>query len=76
MKYIDIERQKKLHKTAKKILNCILEARRRIDGTREHMTHLDSNLSWYLEYYQGRIDILRLAIVRLEQRYAKIISQL
>ena len=76
MKTIDIENQKKTLKTAVKILNCILKAKGRIEYSQRHADNWLPEFFYTQRQCQNDIDTSKRAIVRLEQRYAKTISQL
>ncbi len=76
MKTIDIESKKKILKRAKKTLNCILEAKRRIWADEKSIR--DWQPFWFAPkgYFEKEVENHKAAIVRLESVYAKIISQL
>jgi hypothetical protein len=76
MKTIDIENQKKILKKAKKVLNCILTAKTRIEE-QEVMQRNWSRVSFYTQNYcLKNIESHKAAIVKLESYYHKTISQL
>ncbi len=76
MKTIDIENQKKILKKAKKVLNCILTAKSRIQEQDYDLRHW-KQISFYTQNYcLKNIEAHKAAIVKLESYYRKIVSQL
>lgn len=76
MKAIEIERNKKILKRAKKILNCIGEAKRRIDGAETAIRQLHSDFSGVIRWHRKNIESHKAAIVKLEKYYHKTVNQL
>ena len=76
MKTIDIENQKKILKKAKKVLNCILTAKGRIDGKEQDIRRYQHEWFFATGWYRAQIDTHKAAIVKLESYYHKIVSQL
>lgn len=76
MKTIDIENQKKILKKAKKVLNCILTAKTRIDAQETNLNNWQDYFFYTKEYCEKEIAAHKSAIVKLEKFYHKTISQL
>lgn len=76
MKTIDIESKKKILKRARKTLNCILEAKKRIEGCEENIRTWQHFFFYSKDFFVKEIENHKAAIVRLESIYKKIISQL
>jgi hypothetical protein len=76
MKTIDIESKKKILKKAKKVLNCILEAKRRIEYSENTIKRVEVDIWGTIAWNQRRIEAHKAAIVKLESYYRKIVSQL
>ena len=76
MKTIDIENRKTILKKAKKVLNCILEAKKRIDLEAYHINRWLPEFFYTQESCKKAIKAHKAAIVKLESYYRKIVSQL
>ena len=76
MKTIDIKNQKKILKTAKKVLNCILTAKNRIYGNEKQIRDWQKEYFYSKEWCEKEIATHKAAIVKLESYYRKIVSQL
>ncbi len=76
MKTIDIESKKKILKRAKNVLNCILDAKRRIEYSENTIRRTENDFWGTIKWNQNRIESHKAAIVKLESYYHKIISQL
>ena len=76
MKTIDIENQKKILKKAKKVLNCIITAKMRIEMQEERLNKWQEYFFYTKDYCQKNIAAHKAAIVKLEKFYHKTISQL
>ena len=76
MKTIDIENQKKILKKAKKVLNCILKAKGRIDIANYNITNFQHEFFYSKTWDEKQIESHKAAIVKLESYYHKIVSQL
>lgn len=76
MKTIDIESKKKILKKAKKVLNCILEAKKRIDWQEQDIQRYRHEWFFATGWYEKQVSDHKAAIVKLERYYHKIISRL
>ncbi len=76
MKAADVFPKRKLHKTATKILSCILVAHARIDDMEKKKRDWLEEFFYSKEWCDKNIATHKSAIVKLESYYHKIVSQL